>query len=167
MDEKTFRLVATARIDEIAKQVHPDSREDFVQDMWVHLLSVDAFRAFHEKDLPPGQANVGSFINLVLFRAQDNWMAKHRSSTRGVPTDPEVFDEIAAESDVDDAHDAGVALRLLREALTARFQPEEVELVISGLKNGETQLDIAKQLGQVPAVFYYYFMKARSARKAA
>ena len=138
-----------------------------MQDMWVHLLNVDAFRMFHEKDLPPGQANPGSFINLVLFRAQDNWMAKHRSRSRGVPTNPEVFDEIAAESVVDDVHDAGVALRLLQDALATRLPPADVKLVIEGLKNGETQLDLQKSLGQGPSFFNYYIKKARSARKAA
>jgi len=163
MDQKTFHLVASARIEEFAEDVPSDLREEFVQDMWVHLLGINALKLFDEKG--ECAANLGGFLSLLLFRARVNWLVSQRTRARGVATDPADFDSLASTDLSPSArHDARVAVRQLLSTLTeAAFTEAEIDKVMEGLENELTLADIARSIGRSPQSFHYHVLKVREA----
>ena len=144
-----------AKIKEYAAGVPEGQREDFMQDMWVLLLAI-------QPECPEG-SSLASFLNLTLFRARENWVARQKYRSRG----EESFDESTAEPDADPAADVQVeaneALRDLVESLRESFEDHEVEVIVDGLRDGLNQKEIAALLGRTPQSLNYHIQKFRFA----
>lgn len=150
--DKTFDVVASAKIEEFAKGVPSALREDFTQDMWVHLLGIP------RDDL----AGSGS-LNLILFRARNNWLGKQRMREQVALVEPEVLDEMPSPERAPQGFDAEVAVKRFRESLSTVFSEETVEKVITAVEGGTPLAEIARSLGKTPQAFHYYVKRARAA----
>jgi DNA-directed RNA polymerase specialized sigma24 family protein len=161
MDQKTFDIVASARIAEFTEGVPRPLRREFVQDMWVHLLEHQVRQLFDAKDSETG--SLGGYLNLILFRARANWLSRHKTRSRVETMDPVEIDEMPSLDRPSQAHDAEIALQKLREVLSTSFGETDIDLIIAQLEEGTPLADIARRLGKSPQAFHYYIKKTREA----
>ncbi len=133
-----------------------NQREDFAQDMWVLILGADL-------KCPPG-SSLASFLNLTLFRARENWMARQRFRQQGQEEYEASPPDAEPATPADVTVEAQEALRELVASLTeASFTEDEIATVVEGLREGLTQKDIALSLGRTPQGLNYHFKKFRFA----
>lgn len=152
MDPSTARTIDT-KIKEYAEGVPEGLREDFAQDMWALLLSTDLTN--------PGNG-LASFLNLTLFRARENWLARQRFQARR----REEFEACHVEepqTGADVTLEAEEALQGLVESLSEAFEDYEVEIIVEGLRDGLTQKEIAALLGRTPQGLNYHLKKLHAA----
>lgn len=153
MDPKLQQLIAK-KIDEFADAIEPESRDDFVQDMWVRMLTVE---------LP--DTGVASFLNLLLYRARFNWLERAGFDARWAEQRTTLSGEEQGHlPGADITVEAVEALRGLVASLQAGGFPEaEISLVVDGLLHGLTHSEIAASLERSPQNFQHHVNKFRAA----
>jgi hypothetical protein len=168
MDRKTFQQVALARIEVASADIPKEQRDYFVQDMWVHMLGADVYAVFERTHAEDPTTSIGSFLNITIFRARQNWLDRQRFRDQGhaIPTDPgsDLFLDIPSDDAPDVRIEAEQALTGLIASLEAAdYTQDEINTVVDGLREGLTKAEIARSVGRSPQSFGYFFTKSRLA----
>ncbi len=144
-----------AKINEYALGIPEDCREDFIQDMWVLMLTVE---------LPP--TNLLSFLNITMWRSRENWLSRefYRGRRREQFEAAFTGNEASEQPGPDARMETAEVLRDFVASLSmARLTDLEVQTVVDGFLNGLTQSEIAASIGRSPQAFYFYMKKFRVA----